>query len=301
MESGSREKGKWWKKVDVEHCPISNHRLNELITEVRSAFGDADDFDNKEKSGTYMFAVIRTPGLGSSISFVLNRESPGLDNAVSAIREWSTSADSVVVTPMEPRRDDSKSPEYQLIKGNPMLREKYLDFEYLFPVQGFLQTNSVMAEKMVSYVGDLLEGTDGHLLDLYGGIGTFGIANAHRFESVTIIESVGEAIAAADENLILNNIKNGKTIVADAKKLKEYELPEPLTVVTDPPRSGMHPKTIKELTRLAPEKIIYVSCNEKQLVRELPLFENYRTETIALFDLFPQTPRMETVVELIRK
>ncbi len=303
---GFREKGKWWSKVDVEWCPISNSRLNELIALVRESFTGADAFDNKKKTGTYMFAVIRTPRLSTSVSFVLNRESPGLEEARRRIEDFAGGAanrgpDTIVITPMEPRRDDSKSEEYTLVKGSPMLRERYLDYELLFPVQGFLQTNSGMAEKMVEYVRELCEESEGHLLDLYGGIGTFGITNAHRFETLTIIESVGEAIEAARRNLVLNKVKNGTALVSDAKRLKEIELPSPLTVITDPPRSGMHPKTIGELGRLRPDKIIYVSCNEKQLVRELELFEGYEARRAALFDLFPQTPRMESIVELARR
>ena len=71
---------------------------------------------------------------------------------------------------------------------------------------------------------------------------------------------------------------------------EKIDLPEKLVVITDPPRSGMHEKTIEQLKRLKPRVIIYVSCNPDQLGKDLPKFKQYTVKSVALFDLFPPGP-----------
>jgi tRNA/tmRNA/rRNA uracil-C5-methylase (TrmA/RlmC/RlmD family) len=171
-------------------------------------------------------------------------------------------------------------------------------------VQGFFQNNHLMAEKMQAYVHNILRKHDtneAHLLDLYAGVGTFGIINSSLFKNVTIVESVKECIESAQKNIADNNIPNANPFMIDAMNLKKLTLPAKLFVITDPPRSGMHPKTIDQLKKLRPRVIIYVSCNVQQLGKDLPKFSDYEIRSAALFDLFPQTPHSEAVVELVLK
>jgi 23S rRNA (uracil1939-C5)-methyltransferase len=108
-------------------------------------------------------------------------------------------------------------------------------------------------------------------------------------------------MACAQRNLQQNNVINGRALLLDAQQLKKVPLAKPLFVITDPPRSGMDQKTILRLKELQPEAIIYISCNIQQLKRDIPKFSAYTIKSAALFDLFPQTPHSEAVVELVRK
>ena len=85
----------------------------------------------------------------------------------------------------------------------------------------------------------------------------------------------------------------------NAKNLKKLDFPSPLTVILDPPRSGMHPKTVEHLNSASAERVIYISCNPKILALDLEKLSNYRIKSAALFDMFPQTEFFETVVELV--
>jgi tRNA/tmRNA/rRNA uracil-C5-methylase (TrmA/RlmC/RlmD family) len=76
-------------------------------------------------------------------------------------------------------------------------------------------------------------------------------------------------------------------------------LPAQLFVILDPPRSGMHQKTIEQLNRLKPKAMLYVSCNVQQLKKDIAKFRSYAVKSAALFDFFPQTPHSEAVVELV--
>lgn len=306
---GMREKGTWRFIVNVEHCAIANDPLNRLLKEIRDFFwkvGDVDAFDVQKRAGTFRYAVIRTPQSDASISFVLNTDSMRLDAAVHQIEAFSkvTSAKNILVTRVPHHTEVSIGSDYFVVKGTDTLSATYLGKTFSFSAQGFFQNNDRMAEKMHEYVHGLIKKYNvspwAHLLDLYGGVGTFGIINAEFFKGVTIVESFAGCIDSAKENIAANQIKNAEAIVLDAMHLKKLTFPKPLFVITDPPRSGMHEKTIEQLKKLEPEVIIYVSCNVQQLGKDIPKFKKYRLKSAALFDLFPQTNHMESVVELVR-
>ena len=299
-----RERGSWRKMVNIEHCPISNNKLNEILTEVREFFKDVFYFDVEKQFGTYCYAVIRTTINDSSVSIVLNKKSKKKEEAVEYIKEFAkiTSIHNVIVTYTPHNRNVSVSDEYDVIKGSDRLRSEYLGYSFYFPVQGFFQVNQKVAKKVHIYCRKLLSSPDfknAQLLDLYGGVGTFGIINSPQFKEVLIIENYEPAIMAAQKNITENKRDNARTVSLDARNLKDMDLSGPLCIILDPPRSGMHPKTVKRLNELKPEVLIYVSCNPKHLGNDLLALDKYRIKSAALFDMFPQTPHMEAVVELV--
>ena len=303
---GFREKGKWWRTLPVKQCVISNPKLNEFIAEINAFFGsDFDYFNVKTREGTYKYATIRTPQNDSSVSIVLNKDSERYDEAVRRVGEYAkvSSANNVLLLPMKAKSSQSFGDDYDVLKGSDMLEEELMGKIFRYSSQGFFQNNSVMANQMHEYVHGLLaayeRGEYAHLLDLYGGVGAFGIVNADLFHRVTTIEDYEGCTIAARQNVELNSLNNVEAICMDAKRLKQVRLPEKeLYVITDPPRSGMHEETIIQLRKLRPEKIIYISCNVEQLGKDLPKFSDYKIRSAALFDLFPQTNHMESVVEL---
>ena len=303
---GFRERGSWHKIVGVERCVISNEKLNALLKEVREFFSGVFYFDVRKRFGTYCFAVIRTPSQDSSVSLVLNQKSKKIPEALEKISEFAeiTTARNVVATFVPHNRNVSVSENYEVIKGTDFLREDYLSNTFYFPIQGFFQVNHAVAEKVHIYCRELLSTypTQGaHLIDLYGGVGTFGIINSQHFQNVEVIENYQPSIIAAQKNIAENTVDNVHTVVIDAKNLKNHTLPSPLFIVLDPPRSGIHPKTLTRLNELNPEVILYISCNPKHLGNDLLTLNSYRLKSAALFDMFPQTPHLEAVVELVKK
>ena len=137
------------------------------------------------------------------------------------------------------------------------------------------------------------------MLDLYGGVGTFGITNAGLFKSVWIIDNYKKSIEAASLNIKLNGITNARAMAINSNQLKKIELASPLIAIADPPRTGMDLKTIEELKKLMPGAILYVSCNARQMSKDLAKFRQYKIKSAALFDFFPQTPHIESMVELV--
>ncbi len=303
---GLRKKEKRSSIIDTETCVISNERLNQLLQEVRTFFKKPDAYDIKKHTGTLKYVVIRTPEKDSSISFVLNEDSSrrtAVEEQIKAFAEKTTAAH-IVVTLVPKMMESSISEEYFIVKGTEMLQKSFLGKNFWFPIQGFFQNNDEMAEKMQEYCRTLLqkyETEKAQLLDLYGGVGTFGIINAEMFQRVAIVESVPSSVQAAEKNIQTNNVSNATAIFLDAKQLKKVHLAAPLFVITDPPRTGMDRKTVEQLNFLKPKVIIYISCNIQQTEKEIKQFEKYEIKSVALFDFFPQTPHSETVIELARK
>jgi len=292
--------------VDIEECKIAEPKINELLKEIRTFFKNHPLL----KEELFYYLVIRNTSFGdSSLSFVLNDNSTKLGEAQELIRKFAeiSSAKNILITYTNPDEDESISEEFFAVKGNDQLQEEYLGKKFLYSVQGFSQNNTLMARKMHEYVHQLLEKypsksrKNAYLLDLYAGVGTFGINNADLFKEVSIVESFAPCIETAKVNLQENQIKNAQAFVLDARNIIKLKLKTPLFVITDPPRVGMDEKTILELKRLKPEVIVYVSCNHQQLAKDVLKFSSYEIKSVAVFDLFPQTAHLEVVVELVKK
>jgi 23S rRNA (uracil-5-)-methyltransferase RumA len=301
---GLRERRRWWRVVDIERCVIAAEPLNGLIQEIRHFFHPVEAFDLRSKRGTFRFAVIRTTSLESSISIVLNEEAKNLTSALDQVRQWaeSTSAQNIIATFVPPNRDVSVSENYQVIKGRPFLETELLGQKFQFPVQGFFQNNPKMTERLHRFCRSILENHSGgraSLLDLYAGVGPFGLLNADLFDHVYLVENYGPAVQAAKQNALRQGKKNVIPILAEAKEIQRLPLPSPSVVVADPPRSGLHPKVLKYLNHIKPKVILYISCNIRQLRHDLAALSGaYQAQRIALFDFFPQTPHLEVAVEL---
>lgn len=311
---GFRKKNDWKTIVDINNCAIANSEINKLTKEIKDFFfkdkkeqEEFDSFDIHKKTGTFKYAVIRTPENNSSISFVLNKESSRVNEAIEKIKLFAkiTTATNILVTYVHSNQDVSNSNDFIVIKGEEFLEQVYLGKKFKFSIQGFFQNNTVMAKKMLEQVKKIISSYDDknkiQLLDLYGGVGTFGIVNSDEFQKTTIVELAEDSILAAKKNIKLNNLENVEAIVLDAKLLRKVKLDSPLFVITDPPRAGMDSKTIRQLNSLKPEVIIYISCNPNQLSKDIPKLFDYELKSASLFDLFPQTPHMEAVVELVKK
>jgi len=289
--------------IDIEECVISNKKINILLKEVRSFFTNNDLYGKFLKSNTFRYLVIRSTKNISSLSFVLSENSHRLAEAINYLNSFAvnSSADNILVTYTSAYEAKSTSSDSFIIKGSNQLYDTFLGKKFWFSAQGFFQNNSAMTEKMVHYSHDILqkyETKNAQLLDLYGGVGTFGIINADIFKSVLVIENNSLSIEAANKNIQENKTKNVAAKVLDAKQLRKVSLSQPLYVITDPPRSGMDIKVIQYLNQLKPKVILYISCNIQQLAKELSKFKEYEIKSAALFDLFPQTPHSEAVVEL---
>lgn len=267
--------------IPIEKCVICNEKVNEIIKRLNSFFNDND-------LETLKSAIIRTTSKDSAVCFQLNKNSTRIKETMEKIKQFQV--DNIIV---------SYGEETFAIKGGEIIKEKLMGNEFCHNAAGFFQNNTEIAEKMQEYVSKILkkyETKHAHLLDLYGGVGTFGIINSELFRKTTIVESFKQAIDCAKMNI--KDSKNAEAFALDSSKIKRLKLTSPLFVITDPPRSGMDQKTVDTIKELKPEVIIYISCNPDKLETDIKKFSKYKIESAALFDMFPQTNHIEAIVEL---
>lgn len=151
-----------------------------------------------------------------------------------------------------------------------------------------------MYGKVREYAGDI---KGRKILDLYCGTGTIGITLARDAKEVLGIELVDEAVQAARENARLNNIDNCQFFVGDASEALSSIGMRPDIVIVDPPRPGIGAKTARDIIGLAPDVIVYVSCNPLSLMEDLKIWNNdYSIKRIINVDMFPHTSHIECVV-----
>lgn len=294
------------KIAKIEECPICAARINLLLSGINASFSSNDAFSHQNQDGAFRYAVIRATSLSDSVSFVLNERSPRLNQAIEKIREYAKTspAKNILITYTNPDDDEQTSGEFFTVKGEPTLKENLLGRQFTFSAQGFFQNNTSVAEQLQDYVRTILEKygfqntKTSALLDLYAGVGTFGIINSHLFSQVFIVESFPGCTKSAEENLKLNNVKNASIYTIEAHSIGRLKINQDCYAITDPPRSGMAEKAIEQIKRLKPKTIIYISCNPRQLAKDIPKFKSYTLESVALFDMFPQTRHIEAVAEL---
>ena len=174
-------------------------------------------------------------------------------------------------------------------------------------MQSFFQTNPLCAEKLyqkvVDYVFDSSINENKYILDLFCGTGTIGQLIAKRANKNQIIgvDIVNSAIINANKNAIKNELNNVNFICSDVGKFL-YEQPEYQdkidTIVLDPPRAGISPKTLRKVVRLEANRIVYVSCNPATQARDLSTLSEfgYEVKKFSLVDQFPHTGHVESIM-----
>jgi len=174
------------------------------------------------------------------------------------------------------------------------------------PPDSFFQNNFFLLPKLVETVRDFLKSSDAkYLVDLYCGVGFFGIELADLVESFVGVEYDRLAIKAAQRNLVNGKISNGEFISATVEEvlpelLKKFSS-EKTAVILDPPRKGCLPETLGLLRETRPAQVIYVSCHPATMARDLNIlcadgvFELARVQPL---DMFPQTQHVECVADL---
>lgn len=178
--------------------------------------------------------------------------------------------------------------------------------EYIFKISpmSFYQVNPVQAEILYNTAIEAASlSKDDVLFDLYCGIGTIGIFASKYVKQVYGIEIVPQAINDAVENARINNIKNAEFMIGDVEisfdELINKKNIVPTAIIVDPPRKGLDDKTIQNILKIKPEKLVYISCNPATMVRDLSKMEEiYNINRIQPVDMFPFTKHVECVAVL---
>ena len=210
--------------------------------------------------------------------------------------------------------------ELTTYKGTDFIYETMEDLKFKVGPKSFYQTNTEQAYHLYSVarefaldsqiynskLSDYNSDNKSLIYDLYTGTGTIANFVARYASKVIGIEYVPEAIEDAKVNSKINGIDNTEFFAGDMKNILTTEFIQqhgrPDIIITDPPRAGMHPDVVKVILNAAPKRIVYVSCNPATQARDLTLLDaDYRVAQVQPVDMFPHTPHVENVVQLIRR
>jgi 23S rRNA (uracil1939-C5)-methyltransferase len=196
------------------------------------------------------------------------------------------------------------APGIFMLAGEDSLLYESQSKEFLVSPESFFQVNLEVAESMLTHVLSLLpSGPIPEILELYSGVGYFSKFLADRCHHLVAIEASASACYDFVDNLKeFDHVELYEGAVEELLPSLAEELPHPQLVLLDPPRSGLQLKARQALLSLAPEQIIYISCDPSSLARDLKVFkaEGYEVVSLHGFDMFPQTYHIETVIMLQR-
>ena len=163
-----------------------------------------------------------------------------------------------------------------------------------------------MAEKLYGIAKAYAEPKNKTVLDLYCGAGTIGLSMANEAKKIIGVEIIPEAVEDANRNAAAAGIENAEFICGDAylaaKQLEKRGI-NPDIVIVDPPRKGCDEELLKLIANsFAPQKLVYVSCDEATLSRDVAILTQmgYKLIEYTPVDLFPRTAHVETVARLER-
>lgn len=297
--------------LDIEEC----HLQAEPSDAIRLAFkkyakeDELEFYSVKRWTGFLRNVIIRTSTTGDlMVILVVNMDDdeklfPLLEKIASDFPEI-TSLMYVVNTKKNSIITDL---EIKLFKGEPFIHEEMEGLKFKIGPVSFYQTNSEQAYELYKVVREYASLTGDEIVyDLYTGTGTIANFIARGAAKVVGVEYIESAISDAKENATLNNISNCHFVAGDMSKVLNEEFSKtfgrPDVIITDPPRAGMHPDVVAQIIKLAPEKIVYVSCNPATQARDVTMLSDlYEVVSIQPVDMFPHTQHVENVMKLVKK
>ena len=303
--------GMWNKVVDINKCWLQEDFTNNIRNSIRgfSIKNNIPFFNHSTQSGELRTLMIRTTSTGEImilIQFYIDNKS-NRELLLNFIRETFPDTNSLLYVINNKANDTIYDQKVECHYGNSFITEQMEGLKFKINAKSFYQTNSDQAYELYKIVREVSELSSSDIVyDLYTGTGTIALFIAKNAKKIVGIEAVPDAIIAAKENAINNEIKNVDFFVGDMKSVFNNDFIKangnPDVIITDPPRDGMHKKVIDQIKNIAPKKIIYVSCNSATQARDLELLkDDYDVIRSQAVDMFPQTHHVENVVLLKKK
>ncbi|TVR62242.1 MAG: 23S rRNA (uracil(1939)-C(5))-methyltransferase RlmD [Spirochaetaceae bacterium] len=303
--------GNYEKALDIEECFLQSELSVAIVNETR-AYGRANRlscWSTRAHDGLLRHLVIRH-GVNTGetlVNIVANGSADDVAGLAEHLKATFDAITTCVSTDHRGLAQISDSGERTVHWGRGAIRERIGDLEFEISPTAFFQPNTRQAEKLYGVVADFAELTGSETVyDLYCGAGAISLYLARAARNVVGIEIVEDAVRDARRNADLNSITNCRFFHGDVSEVVTEsfvtENGQPGVVVLDPPRAGLHPKTVAEVIRIAPKRIVYVSCNPQTQARDLALLaETYSIIKAQPVDLFPQTHHLENVALLTRR
>lgn len=293
--------------IAVENCLIQDQRANAIINSIRGLLKSfkIKTYDEDTGYGLLRRVLIRTGYKTGEVMVVLVLGSPILpskNNFVKALRKLHPEITTVVINVNDKQTSMILGERETTIYGKGYIEDVLCGYRFRISPKSFYQVNPVQTEVLYNKAIEFAE-LDGsqRVIDAYCGIGTIGMIASKYAKEVIGVELNSDAIKDARVNAKLNNIKNisfynndaGRFMVEMAQQNEKVDV-----VIMDPPRAGSDETFMDCVAKLAPQKVVYVSCNPETLARDLVYMKKlgYRVKKILPVDMFAFTDHVESVI-----
>ncbi|MDR3254925.1 MAG: 23S rRNA (uracil(1939)-C(5))-methyltransferase RlmD [Synergistaceae bacterium] len=302
--------------VSFWKCAVLRPSLEKIIPIAIDAIAGAGfkGYNEAKKTGDIRHFAARTGSCGEVLTGIVAsrefsaRESGKLKNAVQRLcQEYSELAGAV----LNVKTDTDNfiwGPVFKPLGGARFVEQRFGALRFNVDISSFFQVNSAQTEVMFNYVKKHIKASStSRLLELYSGVGSLTSFLAGAAEKVDAVEEWRPAARQLRENMLINSIENVEIHSDSAEKFLEsgrhasagaYD-----TIVLDPPRTGCDERVTSRILQISPRDIIYVSCDPATLARDISrlVAGGYSLESVAAFDMFPQTAHVESVTVMSRE
>ncbi len=295
--------------IPIENCLIQSPLADSLAACVRNWMNQFQipAYNEQKHTGYLRHIFVRSGFATGQVMLCLIARSAKVPHAgelIQAAREAVPGLCSVIVNVNNKEGNAILGDKYNTLWGTNYLEDVLCGNRFRLSPAAFYQVNRDQAEQLYRCALEYAELDETKTaLDLYCGAGTITLALACSCKSVIGAEIVPQAIENAKQNAVLNRITNAEFFCGDAGKTAHMLAERGLTpdvVCVDPPRKGLDDNTIHAVAKMNPPRIVYVSCDPATLARDLKKFTalGYKLEKYRVYDLFPRTSHVETVVLL---
>ncbi|WP_330441572.1 23S rRNA (uracil(1939)-C(5))-methyltransferase RlmD [Flavobacterium sp. C4GT6] len=301
----------WDKILDITHCSLQEDPSNAIRNEIRD-FANKHGltfFNPRNHEGLLRTLMIRTASTGEIMVLIqfFEDDKENRELILDFLADGFPQITSLQYVVNSKANDTLYDQNIILYKGRDYILEEMEGLKFSINAKSFYQTNSDQAYELYKITREFAGLTGNELVyDLYTGTGTIAQFVSKKAKKVIGVEAVPEAIADAKENAKRNEITNCDFFVGDMKVVFNEEFINthgtPDVIITDPPRDGMHKDVVEQILKIAPKKVVYVSCNSATQARDLALMdEKYKVTRVRPVDMFPQTHHVENVVLLEKR
>jgi 23S rRNA (uracil1939-C5)-methyltransferase len=312
---GMHPAGRFEKVLDLDECHLQSETSNLILKLVRDFCTERNltIYSTFTHTGYLRNLVVRQSVHTNElmVNLVTSEENPEVLQAMSAFLMERVPSITTIINNITQRKSQVAIGDHEIVYHGPgYITENIGKRTYRISANSFFQTNTKQAERLYDAAKRLANlKPDDVVFDLYSGTGTIALHVADDVKEVIGIESVEAAIEDARKNAAANNVHHCTFLLGDLKDRLTKDTawlenhPRPNVIITDPPRSGMHEKVVKEILTLHPERIVYVSCNPATQARDLQWLcadGSYTIQEVQPVDMFPHTIHIENVVSLKR-
>ena len=311
VQIGLHPAGQFGSIFDLDRCELMPGVTSEIVNAVR-AYANThglSPYDLKAHRGLLRFLTIREATQTGEILVMITTSGepfPEVDALAAQLRSDFPRIEGVIHTINREKAQVAYGDENRVVAGKGSMKERLGEFVFDVSPSSFFQPNTQQAEVMFGRIVTLCELKDtDRVLDAYCGTGGISLFLSRAAGHVLGVEVSVEAIRDASRNSAQNNVSNCEFISGPAEDLlgqlcaqgERFDV-----AVTDPPRAGMHHRAIRGLIDLAPDRIVYVSCNPSALSTDVATLEahGYTLDYLQLVDVLPQTPHCEVLARLRR-